>query len=101
MAREHLVKGGVLGGVEPELSPRQREVLGFMYSYFMAHKKYPSHQDIGDRLGKSRAAAAPHINALEKKGFIVKVQGKARITEAGLLALDIEDEENPVQPDLL
>ena len=101
MANEYL-KGGVLGGVEPQLSARQRDVLGFMYSYFMSHKRYPSHQEISDMLGvTSRTAAANHINAMEKKGFILKVRGKAKITESGLYALNIEDEENPIQPDLL
>lgn len=83
-----LLRQGVLQP-EPQLTKRQTEVLAFIWRYFVDNQCYPTHREITSELGATSSNAGPWIDGLEKKGVIIKVNGRRniRITTAGVGAL--------------
>lgn len=62
-----------------KLSPRQQEVLGEILEYQELCHRPPTVQELADIMGfKSPNAAAEHLKALERKGFISITKGAAR-----------------------
>src|SRR5258706_11395405 len=62
-----------------ELTKRQRQVLDFVHSVQRAGESTPTLREIGARFGfKSSRAAADHLDALRRKGFLESESGKAR-----------------------
>jgi repressor LexA len=62
-----------------ELTDRQQEVLDFIQQQELAGRPCPSHREIARhfRFRSSRAAAC-HLEALARKGFLARAPGKAR-----------------------
>jgi repressor LexA len=62
-----------------ELTRAQRRVLEFVQSEISADRPAPTHQEIAERFGyRSTRAAACHLDALKRKGFIESEPGKVR-----------------------
>jgi len=62
-----------------ELTRAQRRILDFIHSELRADRPAPTHQEIADRFGfRSTRAAACHLEALKRKGFIESEPGKVR-----------------------
>ena len=60
------------------LTPRQREVFDFIESFITEVGYPPTLTEIGARFRFSEKAASDHVNALERKGVIVREDGKPR-----------------------
>lgn len=59
---------------EPELSPRQREILDFIAAQVDQHGVVPSYREVGSALGiGSTNAVSDHIKALLRKGYLERV----------------------------
>lgn len=64
---------------ESFLTDRQRELLDFLREYQRRHGVMPSTRDIQRHFGfSSQTAAMSHLRALERKGVIQRLAGKAR-----------------------
>lgn len=62
-----------------DLTPRQKELLSYLKSEFAETGIMPSTREIQAYFGfKSQTAAMGHLKALEKKGIIQRLPGKAR-----------------------
>ena len=62
-----------------EITRAQRRVLEFIQGEIRADRPAPTHQEIAGRFGfRSTRAAACHLEALKRKGFIASEPGKAR-----------------------
>jgi repressor LexA len=62
-----------------ELTRAQRRVLEFIQNEIHADRPAPTHQEIANRFGyRSTRAAACHLEALKRKGFIESEPGKVR-----------------------
>jgi repressor LexA len=61
------------------LTDRQNQLVGFLRSYQRQHGVMPSTRDIQQHFGfASQTAAMSHLKALERKGAIRRLAGKAR-----------------------
>lgn len=61
------------------LTERQQELVGFLRTYQRTHGVMPSTRDIQQHFGfASQTAAMSHLKALERKGAIRRLAGKAR-----------------------
>ena len=61
------------------LTPRQAEILEFLKEFRQDEGSAPTYREIADRFGfKSTKAAADHVRALEKKGYVRLHCGRAR-----------------------
>jgi repressor LexA len=62
-----------------ELTTPQRRVLEFLESRVQSGEKPPTYRDICRQFGySSPKAAADHVAALEKKGYLIRDKGRAR-----------------------
>ena len=62
-----------------ELTKRQRQVLDFVHAAQQTGEATPTLREIAARFGfKSSRAAADHLDALRRKGFLESTPGKAR-----------------------
>ena len=64
--------------VFPKLTDKQLECLRFVFDFYTEHLYYPSRQEIGEALQVSAPAANYHIEALVKKGYLLRVEGERR-----------------------
>ena len=61
------------------LTPRQTEILDFLYEFRRKEKIVPTYREIADKFGfKSTKAATDHVCALEKKGYLRRHSGRSR-----------------------
>ena len=61
------------------LTPRQSEILDFLHEFRRKEKIVPTYREIADNFGfKSTKAAADHVGALEKKGYLRRHSGRSR-----------------------
>lgn len=64
------------------LTPKQRDCLDFLRSYIAERGVAPSQEEISAALGmKSKSAATQFLDALESRGHINRLPGKARAIE--------------------
>lgn len=62
-----------------QLTERQQEILDFIRDYSRDHGWAPTIREIGDRFGlNSTNGVACHLEALEKKGYIVRGANQSR-----------------------
>ncbi|MDI9570419.1 MAG: hypothetical protein QM278_06825 [Pseudomonadota bacterium] len=78
------------------LSPKQREVLVYLFEYFHDHNYYPTHREIVNHIGVAGTTAAAYVNPLIAKGYVEKTVAAGRgrnirITELGLTYLRTMD----------
>jgi repressor LexA len=72
------------------ITQRQQQILDFLHSEHRRTGIMPSTREIQEHFGfASQTAAVSHLNALEKKGIITRLAGKAR----ALMFADQEDRE--------
>lgn len=67
-------------------TPRQIQVLAFVYGFTKTNAVAPTYQEIGERFSIGINAAVCHVRGLEKKGLLMRQYGKVRrmsITAAG------------------
>lgn len=61
------------------LTPRQKEILEFLRIFRREGKSAPTYREIAKHFGfKSPKAAADHVHALEKKGYVRRHSGRSR-----------------------
>jgi repressor LexA len=61
------------------LTTRQQEILGFLQVHHKEHSYWPSIRDIQQHFGfRSTNAVMGHLRALERKGYLSRIQGQAR-----------------------
>ena len=61
------------------LTPRQTEIIDFLQELRRKGKNLPTYREIADHFGlKSPKAAADHVCALEKKGYVRRRKGRSR-----------------------
>ena len=75
------------GKIQGKITPRQKEVLEFIYQSISSNGFPPTFEDFSDKFGfKSNQGIKDHLAALVKKGLIQKAEGSARsiiITQRG------------------
>jgi DNA-binding MarR family transcriptional regulator len=85
-----LMHDGVLEPA-PRLTPRQVDVLRFIWGFFRQWETYPTHREIAEGIGAQSTNVAPWLNGLVRKGVLVKRQGigarNIRLTTDGVRAL--------------
>ncbi len=61
------------------LTSRQTEILDFLHEFLRKEKIVPTYREIAGKFGfKSTKAAADHVCALEKKGYLRRHSGRSR-----------------------
>ena len=76
------------------LTPKQAEIFSMIRDARMTDGYSPTMQELGDALGISRVTVHEHINALVKKGALVRDKNKARsleIADGYVLPSDMHD----------
>lgn len=64
--------------VFPKLSDKQQECLKFIYDFYTANLYYPSRRELAEAIHATAASANQHIEALIKKGYLLRVAGESR-----------------------
>jgi repressor LexA len=72
--------------MEPRLTRRQQEVLGFIRMFSQRHGVPPTVREIGERFRVTPRAAFDHLRALERKGFLRRRATSGRTSRALTLA---------------
>lgn len=73
------------------LTKKQSRILNFIKNYFIDEQSMPTLQDISNNFGWSSAnAAAVHISALKKKGFLIERPGKTPAYKMAYVKIKIE-----------
>jgi len=81
-----------------ELTDRQKKVLGFIDTHIKQHGFPPTIREIGLHLGiKSTNGVNDHLNALQKKGFLTREEGKSRTLQLVHGTGDGDDFETPTR----
>ncbi len=82
----------------PPLTQQQARVLTFLYTYFVAHRYYPTQREIMEAIGVKGTTAVAYTRPLEAKGYIDRRHGSGthgrnlRITKAGIEKLGLMGE---------
>ncbi|MBA4368853.1 MAG: repressor LexA [Desulfobacterium sp.] len=64
---------------EIKLTIRQTQILDFLFEFQLKERMAPTYREIADHFGfKSTKAAADHVSALEKKGYLRRHGGRSR-----------------------
>jgi repressor LexA len=79
-----------------ELTPRQKEVLGFIAEYIRIYAYPPTIREIGDHFAISVKGAYDHVEALRKKGFLRLGNKRSRTIEVLKASGDSKDIDTPV-----
>lgn len=83
-----------------DLTSRQAEILDFLHEFQRTERIAPTYREIGEHFGfKSTKAAADHVYALEKKGYLRRHSGRSRGIE--LLSAIKSNDTNAVAVPLL
>lgn len=64
--------------VFPKLTEKQLECLKFVFEFYSKHLHYPSRREIAEAMHVSAPGANQHIEALIKKGYLLRVAGESR-----------------------
>lgn len=70
-------------------TPKQLNILKFIYNYQQQHSCSPTYKEIGLSIGVSGVTVYEHLCALEKKGAITRRAYDARSVELTSLALNL------------
>ena len=73
--------------MDPRLTERQQEVLGFIQEFSDAHGVPPTVREIGGRFHVTPRAAFDHLRALERKGYLRRRSTEGRSSRALTLAV--------------
>jgi SOS-response transcriptional repressor LexA len=64
--------------VFPRLTDKQLECLRLVFNFYSTHLHYPSRREIAQTLNISAQAAHYQVEALIKKGYLLRVEGETR-----------------------
>lgn len=64
--------------VFPKLTDKQLACLRFTFKFYTEHLYYPSRREIAQELGVTPQTAHYQIEALIKKGYLLRVEGESR-----------------------
>ena len=82
------------GRLLPILTPRQLEILKFIYQYALKNRDYPTGPEIGEAMGMTKQAAANALETLTKKGYAWRdrsvTERNIRLTEAATERMELE-----------
>ena len=73
--------------MDPRLTERQQEVLGFIQEFSHAHGVPPTVREIGGRFHVTPRAAFDHLRALERKGYLRRRSTEGRSSRSLTLAV--------------
>jgi repressor LexA len=73
--------------MDPRLTERQQEVLGFIQEFSETHGVPPTVREIGGRFHVTPRAAFDHLRALERKGYLRRRSTEGRSSRALTLAV--------------
>jgi repressor LexA len=73
--------------MDPRLTERQQEVLGFIQQFSETHGVPPTVREIGGRFRVTPRAAFDHLRALERKGYLRRRSTEGRSSRALTLAV--------------
>jgi repressor LexA len=73
--------------MDPRLTERQQEVLGFIQEFSETHGVPPTVREIGGRFRVTPRAAFDHLRALERKGYLRRRSTEGRSSRALTLAV--------------
>jgi repressor LexA len=73
--------------MDPRLTERQQEVLGFIEEFSETHGVPPTVREIGGRFHVTPRAAFDHLRALERKGYLRRRSTEGRSSRALTLAV--------------
>lgn len=80
----------------PALTERQEEVLSYVYKKVNKDKTYPTQREIAEAMGYQQAAAQQFLDALVKKGYLVKdtsiPRRNIRLTELAMEKMMIDNQ---------
>lgn len=62
----------------PKLTDKQLEVLRLIFELVKADRVYPTQRQLAERMGTKQASAMGHVNALMKKGYLVRDAAESR-----------------------
>ncbi|MDR1249772.1 MAG: transcriptional repressor LexA [Treponema sp.] len=79
-----------------DLTPRQKNVLGFITDYIENHAYPPTIREIGDHFAISVKGAYDHVDAIRKKGFLRFGDKRSRTIEVLKGGKDSPDFDSPV-----
>jgi len=68
--------------MQPRLTPRQEEILGFIRQFTSRHGVPPTVREIGGRFHVTPRAAFDHLRALERKGYLRRRVAPGRTSRA-------------------
>lgn len=94
-----------LGGLLPDLSPRQKSALTYIFQYRRERRNYPLASELALALGLKSVSSTTYIEPLIKKGYLVRDTSigrrNLRLTEKGLEKLtQLGVNTDPIQPEL-
>jgi hypothetical protein len=71
--------------VTRQLTPRQAEILRFMWEFFLQNDQLPTHRDICERFGFVVNASMSFVAVLQAKGYIERnaCPGRFKFTQVG------------------
>jgi DNA-binding MarR family transcriptional regulator len=72
----------------PPLSAKQRQVLTYLFKYFMAHRFYPTNREIMQHIGVRGTTAVAYLSPLEAKGYIERTSSSARNVKISVRGLE-------------
>ena len=75
--------------MDPRLTDRQQEVLGFIQTFTEANGVPPTVREIGGRFHVTPRAAFDHLRALERKGYLRRRSTEGRTSRALTLAVPV------------
>jgi len=75
-------------------TPKQLKILETIRNFRVLHGYSPTMQELADHLGVSKVTIFEHVEALEKKGLIVRARNKARSLEVSP-TVKLPDESKP------
>lgn len=64
--------------VFPKLTGKQLECLRFVFEFYSEHLHYPSRREVAEAMHISSPGANQHLEALIKKGYLLRVEGESR-----------------------
>jgi DNA-binding MarR family transcriptional regulator len=79
------------GPAKPPYTPRQGQMLAFIYYYTKIHKCPPAEADIAAYFGVSPPFAHQSIMTLERHGLIARIPGQSRSIRVLLAREDLPD----------
>lgn len=76
----------------PPLTKKQEGVMRYLATFWSKNRHMPTQKQIGEAMGVQAAAAQGYVEALAKKGYVMRIAGRRRnlrFTSAGVEKLTL------------